>query len=359
MRIFQLCARLEFGDAVSNHVFQIDKTLSSWGLDTMMFSEARDVYFSNLAKDDAEYTQFVKNPEDILIYHYSVFCSNYEMYLESKNRKIFIYHNITPPEYLDPFGPGVGEICRRGRELLPELAECDLALGDSEYNRRELVDMGFDSDRTGVLPIFVNYERLLKPRLDFDPMAPFANTFNILFVGRKVPNKRLDDVIRAFFYYHRCINSQSHLFLVGPSWFTQYDGQLQWLVDSYQIWDNIHFIERVSDAELASYYRGADVYLSMSDHEGFAVPLIESFAVDLPALAYGSTAIPFTMDGAGLMFLEKDFPMIGELMELLRQDSEFRDSIIKGQRERLEDFSPQAVSRELKKHLRKFVELPD
>ncbi|MBU4195035.1 MAG: glycosyltransferase [Actinobacteria bacterium] len=351
MRVWQLCARLEYGDAVSNHVMEIDRALASWGFETGIFANTRDEFGRQAARPDEEYSSVMESGEDLLIYHYSLFCPNYRQYLESRNRRILVYHNITPPEFFAAYDKGVAEFCRLGRELLPELADCDLALGDSEFNRLELVGAGFDPEKTAVLPIFVDYRGLLGQEGGRGPMAAWKSAFKVLFVGRAVPNKRLEDVLRAFYYYNRCIDASSHLFLVGPSWVEGYDARLQWLVDSFGLYGNVHFTGRVSDADLAACYRDADLFLSMSEHEGFGVPLVESMAFDLPVLAYSSTAIPYTLGGAGVTFSDKDFPRVGELMGIMRSDSGLRRAVIEGQRGRLAHFAPSPLRETLKGYL--------
>jgi glycosyltransferase involved in cell wall biosynthesis len=348
VKVHQLAARIEYGDAVSNHVLSIDRALAAWGYETDIFANTTDGFGASVARPDKEYAEHMGAGGDLLIYHYSVYCSNYKQYLETSNRRILIYHNITPPEYFAPYDKGVAEFCRLGRELLPGLAGCDLALGDSEYNRLELVGMGFDDERTGVLPIFVDYGGLLEQKRDARILKACDGAFKVLFVGRAVPNKRIEDVIRTFFYFHRCIDSSSHLFIVGPSWVDRYDEQLRWLADSFGLMGRVHFTGRVSAADLASYYAASDLFLSMSEHEGFAVPLVESMAFDLPVLAYNSTAIPYTLDGAGVTFNDRDPSRVGELMEIVRSSDGVRSALVESGRERLKHFSPEAVRENLR-----------
>jgi glycosyltransferase involved in cell wall biosynthesis len=157
--------------------------------------------------------------------------------------------------------------------------------------------------------------------------------------------------LRAFFYFNRCIDSSSQLFIVGPSWVDRYDEQLRWLADCFGLMGRVHFTGRVSDADLAMYYRTCDLFLSMSEHEGFAVPLVESMAFGLPILAYDSTAIPYTLDGAGLTFKDKDPAGVGELMEVIRSDDKVRNALLESERERLEHFSPETVRAALREAL--------
>ena len=347
MRISQLCARIEFGDAVSNHVLEIDKALRSWGHETAVYANTLDEFGRQVALPDSAYSERMGSEDDLLIYHYSLHCPNYKQYLETKNKRILIYHNITPPEFFEGYDKGVAEFCRQGRDMLAGLKGCDLALGDSEFNRLELVDAGFDESKTGVLPIFVDYEKLLslkgRAKVEAD-----TGDLNVIFVGRAVPNKRIEDLVRAFYYLNRCVTSSSRLILVGSSWVDRYDAQIRWLIDSFGLFDRVTVTGRVTDAELAAYYDAADVFLSMSEHEGFSVPLVECMAFDVPIVAYRSTAIPYTLQGAGLMFDAKDFAGVGELLALVRDDPELRDRVLAGQRERLKAFSPESVRAVLK-----------
>ena len=349
MRIHQLCARIEFGDAVSNHVLAIDRALASWGHETDIFANTLDRFGCQVARPDSEYAGQMSSEEDLLIYHYSVYCPNSRQYMESRNRRILVYHNITPPRFFAPYDVGVAEFCRLGRDILPRLAGCELALGDSEYNRLELIDAGFDADKTGVLPIFVDFEGL-RALADHGQRGGRGDDgdFRVLFVGRAVPNKRIEDLIRAFFYYNRCINPRSELVLVGASWVDRYDAQLRWLIDSFGLMQNVVLAGRVSEPDLASFYSDADAFLSMSEHEGFGVPLVESMAFDLPVVAFRSAAVPYTLGDAGLIFETKDFAGVGELLELLRTDPDLRGRVLGGQRRRLEDFAPAVVRETLR-----------
>ncbi|MDD5748221.1 MAG: glycosyltransferase [Actinomycetota bacterium] len=342
MRITQVCARIEFGDAVSNHVIEIDRYLSSLGHETSIFANTLDEFGKSVASDDGN-LQPITDSNHVLIYHYSIYCENFKKYLESKCKKVLVYHNITPPQFFEPYDAGVASFLKKGRELIPSLRECDLALGDSEFNRRELVEMGFREENTGVLPVFVDYESLTLEKPVSQILREYRDSFNILFVGRRVPNKRLEDVIRAFFYYKKCVNENSRLILVGPQWVEKYDAQLRWLVDSFGLWSDVLMTGKVSRRELASYYRIASVYLSMSEHEGFAVPCVECMAFGIPIVAYLSTAIPFTLGGSGIMFTEKDFPKVGELMEIIRTDDKLREKIVTNERSRLSSFSRKAL----------------
>jgi L-malate glycosyltransferase len=189
--------------------------------------------------------------------------------------------------------------------------------------------MGFAP--TGVLPVVADLSYL-----DREPNRLVAGHFdddwtNILFVGRVIPNKRIEDVIRAFHTYKREFNPRSRLLIVGSyGGFDRYLAMLQQLVAALGTPD-VHFTGQCSDGELAAYYDVADLYLCTSGHEGFCVPLIEAFSKQIPVLAYASTAVPSTMDGAGVLFSNTDPLHVASLMDAVLSDQRLYDAIIAGQ----------------------------
>jgi glycosyltransferase involved in cell wall biosynthesis len=179
-----------------------------------------------------------------------------------------------------------------------------------------------------------------------------AGGAHLLFVGRVVPNKRLEDVILTFYYFKRRVDPQAHLHLVGSHHQMEpYRAYLQALVARLNLPD-VHFEGHVRTAELVAFYRGADMFLCMSEHEGFGVPLIESMYYGLPVVAYAAAAVPETMGEAGILVEKKDFAGIAELLGLLLADSAWRKRLVRRQREWVRRFSPETVAATLRNHLR-------
>jgi glycosyltransferase involved in cell wall biosynthesis len=87
----------------------------------------------------------------------------------------------------------------------------------------------------------------------------------------------------------------------------------------------------VSDEELVAFYEIADLFLCASEHEGFCVPLVEAFHKQVPVLAYAATAVPHTMDGAGVLFDDKDPRHVAALMDAILSDPTLEDAIVEGQ----------------------------
>ncbi len=358
-RVHQLCARLQFGDAVTNHVLRIDELLKARGIESHVYAHDSDAACAPLNEGEGRYRRsFKRKRGDLLIYHYSVYNDNFRLYMGSNNRKVFIYHNITPPEYFEGYSRDIAAVCRRGRELLPELRECDLALGDSDFNRRELVAAGFDEGRSGVLPILLSREKLdvddpaLTARLRALPGARF------LFVGRLVPNKRVEDLLEFFAHYRRTQDLRARLRVVGSSWSPAYNRLLYSAVRSLGLTGWVDFpggAAGVSDAELASYLRTADAFVTMSEHEGFCVPLLESMYHGVPVFAYAAAAVPDTLAGSGVMFTRKEWPVLAAAVREVLGDRRLREAVVAGQRRRWEELSPARTEERLFAHLAPFL----
>ena len=354
MRIHQICARLQQGDAVTGQVLSIHRAVTSWGHESCIYATASDEAMAPLNLGLKAYRRHMRSREDVLIYHYSIYDDNHRLYLESRNRKVFIYHNITPPEFVEPYDPFLTAMCRRGRELLPRLRRCHLALGDSEYNRRELVEAGFEEERTGVLPIFLDLESLGGDHNRTLVEELRDGKVNILFVGRLVPNKRLEDLLDVFAVYHRRLNAHSRLLIVGSTWSPAYNGLLARRIRGYGLQGAVSipgWSWGVSDRDLRAYYRSAHLFVTCSLHEGFCVPLLESMYFGVPVLARESTAIPYTLAGAGVTFRSLDLPLLASMVEEMVENRELREGLVRAGYRRLEDFHPRRTEETLRVYL--------
>jgi glycosyltransferase involved in cell wall biosynthesis len=267
------------------------------------------------------------------------------------------YHNITPAHFFAPYDPGLFRLAALGRRELATLAgRVDLALGDSDFNRQELESMGFQ--RTGVLPVAVDVERLTQaPRRPALERILSDGLINILFVGRVVPNKRIEDHIRLAEAYKRNVDSYYRFIFVGRyDSVPRYYAQLRALIDEYQmLHDRFWFTGPVPDEDLASFYRWADAYVSLSEHEGFCVPLVEAMGTDVPVVAYAAGAVPETLGGAGLLFEPKDLEIAAELLGSVVYDHGIRDGVLAGQRRRYQAFAPAAIEARLRDALSGFL----
>src|SRR5207302_3264121 len=274
------------------------------------------------------------DPQNILIHHFSIGSRASRIAYAVPDRQILVYHNITPPQFFIDVHEQLAEQCFKGRrELGIYPARVDLALGDSEFNRQELESLGFAP--TGVLPVVPDFSHL-----DLEPNDLVAGQLddemtNVVFVGRIIPNKRIEDVIRYFHAYQRSFNPRSRLIFVGS--YTGYDKYLAMLHELVADLgtSRVQFTGHVTDAELTAYYEVADLFLCASAHEGFCVPIMEAFYKQVPVVAYAATAVPATMDGAGVLYTTKDPIEVAAIVDAVLSDDAVCDAIVRKQDEAL------------------------
>jgi glycosyltransferase involved in cell wall biosynthesis len=328
-RIHQVLATLGYGDAIGHEVLGIQRVLRGAGYESDIFVETADQRVESLTRDYRELVD-ASDPENLLLHHFSIGSKASRTAFALPDRMALIYHNITPPEYFVGVHRRLARQCFRGRrELHAYVDRCDLALGDSEFNRQDLEGLGFP--RTAVLPVvpgFSHLEREPNPLVarDFDD-----NWTNIVFVGRVIPNKKIDDLIRFFHAYHAVFNPRSRLLIIGAQrGFERYLASLHQLAATLGASD-VEFIGHVSDEELVAFYEVADLFLCASEHEGFCVPLVEAFYMEVPVLAYAATAVPATMDGAGVLYDTKEPLEVARLMDAIVAHRDLQERIVEGQ----------------------------
>ena len=243
-RVHQVLATLGYGDAIGHEVIGIQRVLRDAGYESEIFVETADPRLEHLTIDYRDLVGDV-TPEDVLIHHFSIGSRASRTAYALPGKMALVYHNITPPEYFIGVHKDLVKLCFRGRrELTAYVGRCTLALGDSEYNRQELEALGFPA--TGVLPVVPGFAHL-----DLPPDARIAASFddgwtNILFVGRVIPNKKFENVIRAFHAYRTRCNPRSRLLLVGShGGFEKYLAMLHGLIARLDTPD-VHFLGHVS-----------------------------------------------------------------------------------------------------------------
>lgn len=359
MRIDQWVPALHRGDAIGDSARLMRDAFRRWGHESDVYTLDADDDLEDDARPFAEWR--AGSPDDVVILHYALPSPLTGALREHRGRRVLLHHNITPSEYFAPYDPELARICELGREELSTLAgHVDLALGDSEFNRRELEAGGFA--RTGVLPIYLDFARYREtPSPVLSRLLDDGRT-NVLFVGRVTPNKRHEDLIRVAAYWKRFIAPDLRLLLVGKlprretgegrPLLRHYFDALQGLMYEEGFTPaEVVFTGHLDHADLLACYRHARVFLSMSEHEGFGVPLVEAMLLGVPVLAYRAAAVPDTLGDAGVQFGEKRIGEVAELAHQLANDAALRAAVLAGQAHRLEAFAPAAVERTLRSYL--------
>ena len=354
MKMIQLLTTLSFGDAVSNDTIALKDAIQNMGYETQIYAENIDPRLpQGIVRPYKDMP--VLQREDILIYHLSTGTKlNYTVDKYSC-RKIMVYHNVTPPEYFRGYSAVSYDLCREGQNGTRYLADkMDYCLADSAYNKAELERLGYRCP-IDVLPILIAFDDYKKA-----PNKKIIRRYddeytNILFTGRIAPNKKHEDIISAFYNYKKFINKKSRLFLVGSYNGTEkYYAQLKEYVKSLGLKD-VYFTGHIRFDEILAYYKVADLFLCMSEHEGFCVPLVEAMFFDVPVIAYNSTAIAGTLGGSGILLDDKDPQWVAEWINKVVTDEDLRNKVILNQKIRLKDFSHEKINRLFENYLKGFL----
>jgi glycosyltransferase involved in cell wall biosynthesis len=351
VRVDQWVPALHRGDAIGDSARLMRDAFRAWG-------HTADVYALDVDDDlEGDGRRFAEwrpgSADDVVILHFALPSPLTAALRDHRGRRVLLHHNITPSSFFRGWDAELARICDVGRQELASLAgHVDLGLADSEFNRQELQHLGFP--RTGVLPIYLDFRQYREesPNPVLRRMLEDGRT-NVLFVGRVVPNKRHDDLIRLAAYWKKFISPDLRLVLVGkPPRRPSYMDALRSLFYEEGLSPaEVTFLGHVAHDDLLACYAAARVFVSMSEHEGFGVPLVESMLMRVPVVAYRCTAVGDTLGASGLQFSEKSLPEMAEAAHLCATDAGLRARVLAGQDARLPAFAPAAIEEALRGYL--------
>lgn len=344
-RVDQWVPALHQGDAIGDSTLLMRKALRSWGFVSDVYAYDQDQGLS--ARAFEEWRE--GSATDIVLFHYALISPMNEAFKRLRSKRILIYHNITPPEFFAAWDHEIYRILDQGRSGLAELSgSASFALADSEFNRAEIAAMGFE--RTAVLPIAIDFDRYSEPGNPALKKRLADSRTNLLFVGRIAPNKRHDNLLRVLAYFKKNISTAVRLLAVGkhPRRETglgvtieaHYLDALTRLYSELGVEPgDVVFTDEVTHDELIAYYESAHVFVSMSDHEGFGVPLVEAMLKRVPIVALSGAAVSETLGGAGLVLDSPDIAEFAEAAALLARSGPARETLLRGQDRRVLDFA--------------------
>lgn len=257
------------------------------------------------------------------------------------------FHNITPPSFFERWEPGASENLRRALADMRRLASRSrFAMANSSYSERELIEAGYAP--TAVVPVLVDDEDTsvtanarVVARLQREPATRW------LFVGRIAPNKCQHDVVAALAAYRELYDPSARLSLVGGRTSNVYYRSLELLADELGIADAVELTDTIPDDEKLAHLQASDVYVCLSRHEGFNVPVIEAMRAGVPIVALASSATPDTVGEAGVLLPSSDPVLVATAVHRVITDGELRADLQRAAKERVDRFSLDNVGREL------------
>jgi glycosyltransferase involved in cell wall biosynthesis len=271
-----------------------------------------------------------------LVLHYTIWSAAAEAALGARRPFGLCYHNITPGELLREFNPRLAALCDRGREALPRFrGRVAPLIAVSSFNAHELRDAGLGE--AAVVPLLLDLP-------DAVPRREPSTEPVVVSVGRVVPNKWLEQAIKAFALYQRRHAPQASLVLVGPyqGW-ESYHQALSLLVTRVGV-RRVFFTGQISAEARDAWYRRADAYLATSVHEGFCAPLIEALAHGVPVVANDAGAMPETLGGAGVVVDGADLVLVAEALHELTSSRSTRELLYDAADLRLGELRPETLA---------------
>ena len=324
------------GDAIGDHVLWIRDHLRSRGCDSEIFVSEENPATSNESFNLEEANGRIHSATDdaLLIYHVGQ-ASKCADFLASRPEPLgLIFHNFTPPELLIRWDPDAAFEILNAHDQLAELVSKSLfAICDSQFN--SLVLDNFGKVKSFVIPLPL-------PEISQATNSPEEPPI-VLFVGRVAPNKGIHDLVACMAVLRKNLPNVK-LRVVGTSTTDAYDDALEGLTTSLDLTDVVTLTGWVDNAELEREYRRASIFCTLSDHEGFGVPILEAMARGLPVVAYENTAIGETVGDAGLLLSSKEPAVVASAIERVLSDQSLSDRLSRSGRERSKLFSSELVA---------------
>ena len=352
MSVHQVLVGASPGDAVTDAAFDLRELLRRIG-PSEIFAQYIEPELVGDVLPVRELAGRRADPGDALVYHASIGEPDVAaLLLERPEPLVMVFHNMTPAAYFAAVDPHLAARLAGGRLELAALASrVDLALAVSQFNAADLAGLGYGGVEVWPLPLdpaawlAVQPDTATAERLAAEPDRPL-----VLFVGQLLPHKRPDLLLSAFCVLQTYLVPEARLAVVGWARNARYEAAIRALAREQNL--DVVFAGRVNDAELAAWYRAATAFVTLSEHEGVGIPLLEAMAHGVPVVTRAWAAIPETVAGAGLLLPAEAGPLlVGEALACVISDEGWRKQLVDAGRERVAALDPEASRAAFLRHL--------
>jgi L-malate glycosyltransferase len=347
VRVDQVIPSLASRDAIGVHTLNLRDALRAAGIDS-------DVYYGShtpdVEREGRPVTELGRSGrERWLLYQASIGSPVYDILAARSEPKLVNYHNITPAALLRDWEPAVAYEVALGRTQLARLAaQSRFAVADSAFNESELQALGYEG--TAVVPLLIDMH-VKSGEPDPELSGSLARRrardggADLLYVGKISPHKAPHDLVKMLAVLRRVDDPAARLHLVGSPLGETYEPALRGFIEELGLTGAVNLAGSVSGAELEAYFQAADVFVCASDHEGFCVPLAEAMGHGVPIVAYGVTAVPETVGGAGLVLRDKSPVPFAAAVGRVLSDKRLRAVLAAAGKERAGGFDLEASTR--------------
>ena len=360
MKILIMHQTIVDSDAIGHDIKGMYDVLERHGYEVYIYCQ-----FYNMGKDKQtiSYDQvmaLIKSKSNIIIYHHSFYWEQGEEILNQAVCQVIMrYHNITPPVFFSGYNEDYFNGALKGRQQTDRLLRKYphfYWLCPSYFNSFELLKKGLKQSKIAVLPPFHEVERIseIKENTSLSKKLKEEGFINVLMIGRVSPHKGHQKICQVAKAYKQNLGTNIRFWVVGKldSHFKAYYDEMELWLRENGVEELVHFTDGQSMSDLKSFLVQSDVYLCLSDHEGFGVPLIEAQYFQLPVISLDSSAIKETLGGNQLVFDQFDENLIASAIHAVGMNKEFSQALAKqGWKNYQSRFSPQLLEDKLIKLL--------
>lgn len=319
-------------DAVGNYCKNTSKLLKSNGYHVQIYADNYDICDFGEIKKSSELYKDIKKV-DILIVNYSIYDPQFIKLKKLSNFKILIFQNVTPSYFLERWDLWSSIVCSASTDQFESMSQFDEIFVSSTYSGSTLKPYFLKPKKINIIPPFYKWQYQEK----YFKQKKHSGKTKLLFVGRIVANKCIDDLIKMFFEYLK-FDWEATLTLVGSDWNINYRNYLYDLIDHFGFsTSQVIFTGSLTNSELQEKYYSATAFVCMSEHEGYCIPIVEAMIAQIPIFAYNQPAIKELLNGTGVLFLNKNYWNWAEVISTtLKNDAEVK-IIVEKQNIRLND----------------------
>jgi glycosyltransferase involved in cell wall biosynthesis len=345
--IHQFHAGCRYGDGITNGMLFVQKILRESGYRSDIYCFDID---PRLAHHIHPANSYSSAADEVLLLHYSL-GTQYDAWISAiRTPSILVYHNITPATFFPPDSE-LHRLVNSGRRQLAEWARQGRfvgAIADSTFNGDELAGWGYPSIAS--IGLLVDLDRLREHFWTRDLVHVDPQCQTLLFVGRLCEHKGQLDLVRMM-HLLRSGDRPVRLLLAGDTTSPSYEASVREEIAALGLEDCVRLLGKRPDEDIYALYRGADLYVSLSEHEGFGMPLVEAMAFDLPVLASDAGSVAATLGCGGIILKDRKSEHIAAAARLLLDEPLLRREVIDAQRRSLERFERPTLVGEFEAYL--------
>ena len=351
MKICIAVGSLMENDAIGNDVSHQFSVLNNNDISTVVYAEeVTNALMAPYLIDKSKLFDIIDDRDNILIYHHGG-CWDYGQKILKKARcRIFIkYHNITPPEFFKPYNQFHEKYCKQGMEQTGSIARLSRVAGilcDSHFNAKDFLRYGIDESIIKIIPPFHKLDDFKNAEIKTDLARNlYDGKVNILFVGRLVPNKGHKHLLRVIAGYAAMYDSNIRLTIVGgiDPGLSSYQDELNHLTELNRLNEIVNIRGSVTFNELHTYYNSSHIFLLMSCHEGFCLPVLEAQFHSLPVVALSTSAVAETMGKNQILFDKPDYQKFAATIHILCNNADYRNYVANEGKKNIKRFSNKTI----------------